>query len=237
MVHWRNTAGTGTVSATDPCSTPRAFLLDDDSSVVTATQYLLEAHGIEVVSFTCPFDFMRALLADPGPGCVLLDLSMPQMSGLSVQEELARIAPYLHVLIMTGRATYANCAQAMRLGAADIIEKPIAGATFIPTVASYLESSIQKWERYQKAQEFRDYYDSLTDREVDAYRLLIEGDQTKRVAFKLGISVSTAEKHVRNVLRKFRVDSPARLILNSIEFGDLVDVDEPYHASASIKSH
>lgn len=222
MGRWRRSTGTDIADLRPEQAEARVFLLDDDASVVTATHYLLEAHGIAVEPFTCPFEFMRALRAEPGPGCLLLDLSMPQMSGLSVQEELSRIAPYLHVLIMTGRATYANCAQAMKQGAADIIEKPVVAATFIPMVSDFLEASVEKWERYQKSREFSEFYASLTEREVDAYRLLVSGDQTKQIAYKLGITVSTAEKHVRNVLRKFQVDSPARLILFSIEHGDLV---------------
>ncbi len=237
MGRWQQTTGTDTVGFHTDRAEARVFLLDDDASVVTATHYLLEAHDLAVVSFTCPFEFMRALRAEPSPGCLLLDLSMPQMSGLSVQEELSRIAPYLHILIMTGRATYANCAQAMRLGAVDIVEKPIVAQTFVPMVSDFVRASAEKWERYQKSQEFCEYYASLTDREVDAYQLLVSGDQTKQIAFKLGITVSTAEKHVRNVLRKFHVDSPARLILFSIEHGDLVEPRRADHAFKGLPSH
>lgn len=201
------------------------YLVDDDAPIVQATQFLLETQGAVVHTFTSPVEFLEAARASKGPGCVLLDMSMPQMSGLCVQQELATAAPHLAVVIMTGCATYANCADAMRLGAIDIVEKPFHGADFATRVVRYIDAAIVRWEENCQKLEFKTRYGALTLREREVYSLLLEGLQTKQLAFRLDISVSTAEKHVRNVLRKFHVDSPVRLILSSVQHGDLMSAE------------
>jgi FixJ family two-component response regulator len=201
------------------------YLVDDDAAVVKATKFLLESHGATVRAYTCPKEFLHAARLIRGPGCVLLDMSMPQMSGVSVQRQLTEIAPHLTVVIMTGLASYASCADAMRCGAIDIVGKPVQADAFVDQVAQYLKVAVQHWERCQGKSDFRRRYQTLTGREVEVFWLLLEGQQTKQLAYQLVISVSTAEKHVRNVLKKFQVNTPVRLILTYTRHGGLVSSD------------
>lgn len=207
------------------------YVVDDDLAVVKATKFLLESRGATVREYTCPKEFLEAARLIRGPGCVLLDMSMPQMSGVLVQQRLSEIAPHLTVVIMTGLASYASCADAMRFGAIDIIGKPLQADTFVEQVAKYLNVAVQHWESCEGKSDFKRRYHTLTDRECEVFWLLLDGQQTKQLAYKLEISVSTAEKHVRNVLKKFRVNTPVRLILACMRHGDLVSRDAGPHGT------
>jgi FixJ family two-component response regulator len=201
----------------------QVFLLDDEQEINAASEFFLEQHGAKVSSFTKADSFLDEVAEYSGPGCVLLDMKMPGTNGLLVQNEISRVAPQLVVVFLTGRATYSSCAEAMRLGAHDILQKPLMGPEFIDQMASYLKEADQRWQALKDKVDFLERYNTLTTREREVYFLLLDGNQTKQVAFQLNISVSTAEKHVRNVLRKFHVDSSVRLILASVRCGDLVE--------------
>ncbi|MFK7819513.1 MAG: response regulator transcription factor [Planctomycetaceae bacterium] len=200
----------------------QVFLLDDELAIVTSTAFFLESHGARVCAFTDAQTFLDEVAGCSGPGCVLLDMTMPGVTGIEVQQELSRVAPQLIVVFLTGRATYANCAEAMRLGAFDILQKPLMGAEVIDQIDTYMQEADRQWLARKEKIDFLERYDTLTTREREVYSLMLVGNETKRLAFQLDISVSTAEKHVRNVLRKFRVDSPAKLILASVRNGDLL---------------
>lgn len=199
------------------------FVLDDEPGIISSTTCLLESNGARVRAFTDADQFFSAVNESSEPACCLLDMRMPGMDGLSVQQRLLQVAPHLVVVIMTGRATYSNCAEAMRLGAVDIIQKPFESRMFIEQMIGYLNEATRRWEDCKQKLNFRDRFDTLTSREREVYSLMLGGNQTKQLAFQLDISVSTAEKHVRNVLRKFRVDTPVRLILASVNHGELVE--------------
>lgn len=199
------------------------YILDDEPGIISATTCLLESNGARVRAFTDADQFFSAVNESSEPACCLLDMSMPGMDGLSVQQRLLQVAPHLVVVIMTGRATYSNCAEAMRLGAVDIVQKPFESQVFIQQLIGYLDEATSRWEECKQKLTFRERFETLTSREREVYSLMLGGNQTKQLAFQLDISVSTAEKHVRNVLRKFHVDTPVRLILASVQHGELVE--------------
>ena len=183
-------------------------IVDDDADVRDSLEMLLRRSDFTVRSYGSAREFLDAG-APPEKTCVLADVRMPEMDGLALQREIGKRWPGVPVIIMTGHGDIPMAVKAMRAGAIDFLEKPFEKPALIEAIRRALaQSGSSATPPAAKA----DPKEVLTERELEVFRLLVEGDQNKMVAHKLNISVRTAEAHRSNLMSKLGARNLADLV-------------------------
>lgn len=213
------------------------FILDDDDAIRDSLEVLLECAGFRVESFSTPLGFLESG-APSRPGCLLVDVRMPQMSGLDVQERLTRGGHAMPVVVMTGHGDVPLAVRAMKAGAVDFVEKPFEEEALLIAVRSALALALARAADSRTADaappaavseqpasppaappEILDRLAVLTPRELDVLRWLVAGKSNKVIAFELSISPRTVEIHRARVMEKMRADSLPTLVRMAIAAG------------------
>lgn len=190
---------------------PTVYVIDDDVAVRRFLEDLIESVSLRVEAYASAQEFLDAF--DPGaPGCVVLDIRMPGMSGLELQRELAERAISLPIIILTGHGDVQIAVQAMRAGAVDFIEKPFNNELLLDRVQMAVAQSVDAANARAKQDEFATRMNSLTPREHDVLDLVVTGETNKGVARRLGISEKTVEVHRARVMAKMQAKSLADLV-------------------------
>ncbi|RFP09144.1 DNA-binding response regulator [Duganella sp. BJB488] len=186
-------------------------LVDDQPAVLKALARLLGAAGYTVRAYAGAQDFLDALAGD-ADGCLVLDLSMPGMDGLALQQALAARAPQLPIIFLTGHGDIDSGVRAMKLGAADFLTKPVDDARLIAAIEAALAQ--QRRQRGDDAElaAIRQRLATLTPRETEVLELLVEGLLNKQVAAALGTVEKTVKVHRARVMAKMQVRSPTALV-------------------------
>ncbi|TWU60863.1 Response regulator protein TmoT [Rubripirellula tenax] len=208
------TVSNSSVAHTD--STPTIFVVDDDQAVLDSVFAALRPLGLPVRTFSSAESFLESL-ADPRPGCVLLDVRMPGMSGIELQRILAMDHAYLTVIMVTGHATVSMSVSTLKNGATDFLEKPYLPDLLRAVVQDAVTTSIQNLDKKNQRDTYQALAADLSPRENEVYELLLQGFENKRVAHSLGISPSTVEKHRLAVVRKMGVDNVTQLLKQKID--------------------
>jgi len=209
------------------------FIVDDDDAIRDSLQVLLECAGFRAESFATPLAFLESG-APSRPGCLLVDVRMPQMSGLDVQERLARDGHAIPVVVMTGHGDVPLAVRAMKAGAVDFVEKPFEEEALLAAVRSALARATAS-QTAQAAPPAPDQpasppaasappevlarLSALTPRELDVLRWLVAGKSNKVIAFELSISPRTVEIHRARVMEKMQADSLPTLVRMAIAAG------------------
>ena len=198
---------------------PTVFIVDDDDAVRRFLTGLIRSIDLKVEAYASAQDFLDAY--QPGrPGCLLLDVRMPGMSGLELQRELAERAIALQVVILTGHGNVPVAVQAMKAGAVDFIEKPFNNELLLDRIQRAVAQSL----RSDSAREARDEtvrrLDTLTPRERQVFELVVGGETNKSIAHGLAISEKTVEIHRARVMRKMRARSLAALVQMAVGLPD-----------------
>jgi FixJ family two-component response regulator len=183
---------------------PVVHVVDDDEALRDSLRWMLESAGYRVVTYATS----ELFLADYDPrqsGCLVLDIRMPGMSGLEVQDELKRRGYAIPIVFITGHGDVPMAVSAMKKGAIDFIEKPFNDEAFIRVVENALTSDTQR--RRAAA-----CLATLTARERDVLQGIVAGKRNKVIAVELGVSIKTVEAHRGNVMKKLGVDSLADLM-------------------------
>ena len=187
------------------------YLVDDDRRILTALTRLLESDGHASQAFTSSHAFLEA--HDPAvPGCVVLDLLMPEMSGLALQYELQQLGRCRPVIFLSGRAGIPACATAMKAGAVDFLTKPVEADLFLSTVARALARDTTEREQGVRRQALTDRMTSLTARERQVLEGVVEGLLNKQIANRLGIVEKTVKVHRAHAISKLGARSTAELV-------------------------
>lgn len=190
---------------------PRAFLVDDQPAVLKALARLLAAEGIAVQPYGSAQDFLDSGQAG-APGCLVLDLSMPGMGGLALQQALAAQDSLLPVVFLTGQGNIEAGVEAMKLGAADFLTKPVDDARLLLAVrAAFERNRLARAERAGRLAILA-RLDSLTPREREVMDLLIEGLLNKQVAAALGTVEKTVKVQRARIMLKMQVRSLTALV-------------------------
>jgi FixJ family two-component response regulator len=190
---------------------PTVFVVDDDPSVRKAMARLLTSEKLAVATFESPRAFMEK--HDPRqPGCLLLDLKMPELDGIELQEQLARRGSLLPIVFLTGKADVASTVRAMKSGAVDFLTKPADKSALLAAIAEAFERNIalRKLRRDRAALEAR--LAQLTPREREVLLHLLSGRRNKQLAADLGIVEKTIKVHRARVLHKLEVRTLSELI-------------------------
>ncbi|MEA3390944.1 response regulator FixJ [Sphingobium sp. CCH11-B1] len=187
------------------------YVVDDDEAIRRSLSFMLRTSGHMVRLFTGGLEFLKEAGALP-PGCVLLDVRMPDMDGLEVQRELRARGITLPVVIMTGHGDVDMAVAAMKAGASDFIEKPFEKAALLACIEAAKTLSLAERGAMARAEEARARLNILTDRERDVLDGLVQGLPNKTIAYDLGISPRTVEIHRANLMQKLEVKSLAEAL-------------------------
>jgi FixJ family two-component response regulator len=187
------------------------FIVDDDPSVRSGLARLLKSVGLTVQTFASAPEFLAQSDTDKS-GCLIVDLRLPAMSGLELQEQLKGRALNLPIIFLTAFGTVPASVRAMKAGAIDFLEKPVDDQTLIDTVFLALELDRTQRAKQAEVQAVYDRFKSLTPREVEVCRLIITGRPNKQVAYELGTTEKTIKVHRARVLEKMHCQSLAELV-------------------------
>ncbi|PTQ11585.1 DNA-binding response regulator [Sphingomonas oleivorans] len=181
-------------------------IVDDEESIRRSAGFMLRTSGYSVTTYASGVAFLReARTAEPG--CVLLDVRMPEMDGLDVQQALADRGIAMPVVVLTGHGDVSIAVRAMKAGAVDFIEKPFEKALLLAAVAAAFRRLDESGDRAERAAEARLRIAALTAREQDVLKGLAQGYPNKTIAYDLGISPRTVEVHRANLMNKLGVRS------------------------------
>lgn len=192
-------------------TSPVVFVVDDDEAVRSGLGALLSADHLPFRGFSSAQEFLAA--CTPADfGCLLLDVNMPGLGGLELQDQLHQHGIRLPVIILTGHGDVPTAVRALKAGAYDFIEKPFDGPKLIERVRQAMRHDQQLRAADCRREELEQRLSSLTQREQEVMHGLIAGKANKRIAYDLGISERTIEQHRCNIMRKAGVHSIAELV-------------------------
>ena len=187
------------------------FVVDDDDGMRRALGILLGTLGYKTTLFALPSEFLARFKADE-PGCLILDIRMPEMSGLEVQQQLNRLGAMLPVIFITGHGDVPMAVQAMKEGAFQFIQKPFRDQDLLDHINHALQSDRDNRKDVARRAELQRRVETLTPREKQVMDLVVEGDANKVMAIDLGLSERTVEIHRAKVMEKMDARSVAHLV-------------------------
>jgi two-component system, LuxR family, response regulator FixJ len=179
------------------------YVLDDDAAVRRSLEQLLDAAGFRTVSFETPATFLNAA-PSLAPGCLLLDVRMPDIDGLEIQGRMNDLGIALPVIIVTGQGDVQSAVRAMKAGAVDFIEKPFDDATLFAAIEGAFTRT-KPSDRLPEAEEAARRIAALSPREREVLDALVGGQSNKIIAFDLGLSVRTVEVHRARMMDRLGV--------------------------------
>lgn len=197
--------------------TPTAYVVEDDESIRTLWTWLMDSNGIAVRTFNSAPEFIAGY--QPGaPGCLVLDLRLPGMSGLELQEHLKRRQIDIPIIFVTAHGDVRTAVTAIKEGAVDFIEKPFSYRQAVSIVERAFQRDAENRDRHARQADVGSRIAALTDRERAVLRCVIAGKLNKVIADELDISVKTVESHRAKVMEKMRVTSVAELVHLTLGF-------------------
>ena len=208
---------------------PIVFVVDDDVSVRESLELLIDFAGWQPETFASAEEF----LARPRilkPSCLVLDVSLPNLTGLELQKIIATDRADMPIIFITGHGDVPMTVQAMKGGAVEFLTKPIDDDALLSAIRSAIKRSAAALDELAELQELRECYASLTPRERDVMRLVVSGMLNKQIALKLEISEITVKAHRGKVMQKMKADSVADLVKMVVRLG-LTPSRNPSHVS------
>src|SRR5437899_8888352 len=187
------------------------FAIDDDASVRKGLARLLRSAGYQSEIFNSASDFL-ARPPHSGPSCMIVDVQMPGINGMELQEDLIRRRREEQLVFITGHGDIPMCAQAMKAGAVDFLRKPFQGDELLQCIQNALIRSAEQRRRSAEKNEARRLLDLLTSREFEVMQLVITGLLNKQIGGELGMAEKTVKVHRGRVMQKLGVTSVAELM-------------------------
>jgi RNA polymerase sigma factor (sigma-70 family) len=186
------------------------FVVDDDPSVRGGLARLFKSVGLAAEAFASAREFLE-LPSPEGPACLVLDVRLPELSGLDLQTGLARAGVAIPIIFITGYGTVPTSVRAMKAGAADFLEKPVDEQQLLDAVHRALEQDRRARQERAEVAERRRRLESLTPREREVLAYVVAGRLNKQIAAELGTSEKTVKVHRARVMEKMKVASLAEL--------------------------
>jgi two-component system response regulator FixJ len=197
---------------------PVVYIVDDDDGMRRALTVLITTIGYQPVAFAKPSEFLAKY--DPSqPSCLVLDVRMPEMSGLEVQQHLNKAGSMLPVILVSGHGDIPMAVQAMKDGAHDFLQKPFRDQELIDRINAALKLDAQNRESVDRLADLTSRQVSLTPREREVLALVVDGKANKVIAIDLGLSERTVEIHRANVMEKMGARSVAHLVKMHLMLG------------------
>jgi len=192
-------------------SAPIVFVVDDDASVREAVQRLIASVGLRVQTFGSTSEFLTSKRPE-APACLVLDVRLPDASGLELQRDLAAANIQIPIIFITGHADVPMTVRAMKAGAVEFLTKPFRGQELLDAVQEAIARDRVAWNDRAQIAELRSRYDSLTAREKEVMQLVASGLLNKQIGAELGTSELTIKTHRGRVMEKMRAESLADLV-------------------------
>jgi FixJ family two-component response regulator len=208
------TAVTPPVPATDAI----VFVVDDDASVREALTRLARSAGLTVETFPSAEEFLRRPPTD-APGCLVLDVQLPDLSGLDLQRRMADAHNEMPIVFITGHGDIPTSVRAMKAGAVEFLTKPFVEGDLLQSIQQAIATHRAARDRHAQTAQLRTRYSSLTAREQEVMAWVVSGLLNKQIAGELGISEETVKVHRGHVMRKMAADSLADLVRMSERLG------------------
>ena len=197
-------------------------VVDDDASFRTAIERRLKLAGYEVATYSLAQDLLDNLpgIVD-GPGCILLDVQIPGLSGPDLQSRLGEIGSILPIIFLTGHADTPTTVRAIKAGAEDFLTKPVSSEQLIEAIERAMAHYASAHNQRSKFDSLRALVETLTPRERQVFDLIVRGKINKQIAYKLGTTERTVKAHRHQVMEKMQVNSLAELVSTAERLGML----------------
>ncbi|MDH3351524.1 MAG: response regulator transcription factor [Gammaproteobacteria bacterium] len=190
---------------------PTVFIVDDDPAIRFAMQALMDSVNIEHEIYASGDEFLEGV-NDHRAGCLVLDIRMPGLGGLELQDELVKRGSTLPIIFITGHGDVPMAVDAMQKGAVDFIQKPFRDQDLLDRIREALKTDQERREEQQKHAEVAERLARLTNREREVFDLVVTGKPNKVIAYELGVSQRTVEIHRARVMEKMQARSLADLV-------------------------
>jgi FixJ family two-component response regulator len=199
-------------------TSPVVHVVDDDELARNGTARLLRVAGFSVRTYASAQDFLTTL-EPSAPGCIILDVRLPDKSGLDIQVALAERAVSLPIIFMTGYGQIPDTVRAMQRGAVDFLTKPVDADVLLAAIARALAQDTASRAMRARTDDLRSRYERLTPREREVFVHLIGGQLNKQVASDLQITERTIKLHRANIFEKLEISSMAEMARLAVELG------------------
>jgi two-component system, LuxR family, response regulator FixJ len=190
---------------------PIVYVVDDDPGALRSLCWLLEQADLPVLAFPSGREFLDSYRGQ-GPGCLVLDVRMPEMGGLELQQRLSEGGIGLPIIFITAHGDVPTCAQALKAGAVDFLEKPLDSKVFLDRVRNALAQGVEQMERQKSLAEITARMNQLTAREKDVLDMLVAGRSLKEIAAGGDVTVQTVWKQRASIFRKMQVENDVELV-------------------------
>lgn len=197
---------------------PTVFVVDDDAGVLDALRILLRSVGLRAEAYLSADDFLENFDRD-APGCLVLDVRMPGMSGMELQEKLAEMGSSTPIIFVTAHGDVPMAVEAVKAGAIDFIQKPFRDQELLDKIQHAIELDANSRAERESKEEIAARIATLTPREREVMDLVVAGKLNKLIARELGISQRTVEIHRARVMQKMQVSSVSQLVQVVIRAG------------------
>lgn len=195
---------------------PTAFIVDDDLAFGESLSLLIQSMGFATERFSSPGEFLEVF--DPErPGCIILDVRMPHMSGLDLQEQLCRHENCPPIIVLTGYAEVPTAVRAMRQGAVDYLQKTFSEAELWDALNRAMTRDAQNRQSLRRQADVKSLFEQLTNAEREVLDRLMAGDSNKEIASHLDVSIRTVEDRRARIMRKLRAENIPQLVSTVLE--------------------
>jgi FixJ family two-component response regulator len=199
----------------------KVYLVDDEPALLRALSRLLRAEGFEVTPFGSAADFLAAYEPDT-PACIVLDVSMPMMTGIELQQHLLDATSNLSIIFLTANGDIPMSVRAIKAGAVDFLTKPVKDSELIGAIKLGIKRTNEKQSTQNEITSLKNRLRLLTLREQEVFLHVASGEPNKQIASALGITEQTVKVHRGRVMHKMGVESLAQLVLIAERLGLLV---------------